>query len=94
MTTVTKTALFDATNSSSNMRKADAFMNVSIIQVDEDGNETEYKLPKGLAMHLATAREAKVLKHSKANPNHVYQLRGTIRFVEADGEDDTEVTFK
>lgn len=95
MTTVTKTktALFDASEAGGNMKKADAFLNLSVITVDDDGVESEYKLPKGLAMHLATTREAAILKHAKANPTHTYELRGTVRFA-TDDADASEVNFK
>ena len=93
MTTTTATTLFDTTTAGNTMKKADAFLNLSVITVDEDGVESEYKLPKGLAMHLATTREAAILKHAKANPTHTYELRGTVRFA-TDEASETEVTFK
>lgn len=78
-----------ATKQASEMKKADAFLNLKL--VDAEGNV--HTLPKGLPLFEDSRILRSLINAAKANPDREFTLTGTVWFPSEDAAEDIPLWY-
>ena len=79
-----KSAAAKQTGGTSEMKKADAFLNLKL--VDAEGNV--HTLPKGLPLFADSRIQRSLINAAKANPEREFTLTGTVWFPSEEAQED------
>lgn len=66
------------------MQKADGFLNLEVKAYNSKGEEIWLKLNKGKSLHLTDNKDKSLIQKAKEDPEFKFEIRGTIQLLSED----------